>query len=107
MHTRILGEGLGPGRGLAVSAVGLGAMGMSMSYGPNPGDRADMIGVLRHAIDRGVTFIDTAEVYGPFDNERRGGRQQQHAQPPPERVRSPQQRSKRISHGKRHLHECC
>ena len=70
MHTRILGEGLGPGRGLAVSAVGLGAMGMSMSYGPNPGDRADMIGVLRHAIDRGVTFIDTAEVYGPFDNER-------------------------------------
>lgn len=70
MHTRILGEGLGPGRGLAVSAVGLGAMGMSMSYGPNPGDRADMIGVLRHTIDRGVTFIDTAEVYGPFDNER-------------------------------------
>lgn len=69
MHTRILGEGLGPGRGLAVSAVGLGAMGMSMSYGPNPGDRADMIGVLRHAIDRGVTFIDTAEVYGPYVNE--------------------------------------
>ena len=43
MHTRALGQGL------EVSAVGLGAMGMSMSYGPNPGDRDDMIGVLRHA----------------------------------------------------------
>jgi aryl-alcohol dehydrogenase-like predicted oxidoreductase len=63
MHTRKLGQGL------EVSAVGIGAMGMSMSYGPNPGDRDDMIGVLRHAVDRGVTFIDTAEVYGPYDNE--------------------------------------
>ena len=63
MHTRKLGQGL------EVSAVGLGAMGMSMSYGPNPGDRGDMIGVLRYAVDRGVTFIDTAEVYGPYDNE--------------------------------------
>jgi aryl-alcohol dehydrogenase-like predicted oxidoreductase len=63
MHTRTLGQGL------EVSAIGLGAMGMSMSYGPNPGDRDDMIGVLRHAVDRGVTFIDTAEVYGPYDNE--------------------------------------
>ena len=63
MHTRKLGQGL------QVSAVGIGAMGMSMSYGPNPGDRDDMIGVLRYAVDQGVTFIDTAEVYGPYDNE--------------------------------------
>jgi aryl-alcohol dehydrogenase-like predicted oxidoreductase len=63
MHTRQLGQGL------TVSAIGLGAMGMSMSYGPNPGDRDDMIGVLRYAVERGVTFIDTAEVYGPYDNE--------------------------------------
>lgn len=64
MHTRALGQGL------EVSAIGLGAMGMSMSYGPNPGDRDDMIGVLRYAVEQGVTFIDTAEVYGPYDNER-------------------------------------
>jgi aryl-alcohol dehydrogenase-like predicted oxidoreductase len=63
MHTRRLGQGL------EVSAIGLGAMGMSMSYGPNPGDRADMIGVLRYAIEHGITFIDTAEVYGPYENE--------------------------------------
>jgi aryl-alcohol dehydrogenase-like predicted oxidoreductase len=44
-------------------------MGMSQSYGPNPGDRADMIGVLRCAVDLGVTFFDTAEVYGPYVNE--------------------------------------
>src|SRR6185436_3671610 len=46
-----------------------GCMGMSQSYGPNPGDRDDMIAVLRAAVDRGVTFFDTAEVYGPFVNE--------------------------------------
>ena len=63
MHRRTLGQGLD------VSAIGLGAMGMSQSYGPNPGDRDDMIGVLRYAVDHGVTLIDTAEVYGPFDNE--------------------------------------
>ena len=63
MHTRTLGQGL------QVSAIGFGAMGMSQSYGPNPGDRDDMIGVLRHAVERGVTFIDTAEVYGPYVNE--------------------------------------
>jgi aryl-alcohol dehydrogenase-like predicted oxidoreductase len=63
MHSRILGQGL------QVSAIGLGAMGMSMSYGPNPGDRDDMIGVLRYAVEHGVTFIDTAEVYGPYVNE--------------------------------------
>ena len=63
MHPRTLGQGL------EVSAIGLGCMGMSQSYGPNPGDRADMIGVLRGAVDRGVTLFDTAEVYGPFVNE--------------------------------------
>lgn len=63
MHTRTLGQGLD------VSAIGLGCMGMSQSYGPNPGDRDDMIAVLRSAIDLGVTFFDTAEVYGPFANE--------------------------------------
>src|SRR3954465_6117650 len=63
MHARTLGQGL------RVSAIGLGAMGMSQSYGPNPGDRNAMIGVLRGAVDRGVTFFDTAEVYGPFVNE--------------------------------------
>jgi len=63
MHTRTLGQGL------RVSAIGLGAMGMSQSYGPNPGDRDAMIGVLRGTIERGVTFIDTAEVYGPYVNE--------------------------------------
>src|SRR6187402_2378099 len=63
MHRRTLGQGLD------VSAIGFGAMGMSQSYGPNPGDRDDMIGVLRYAIDQGVTLIDTAEVYGPYDNE--------------------------------------
>ena len=63
MHTRTLGQGL------EVSAIGLGAMGMSMSYGPNPGSRDDMIAVLRGAVDLGVTFFDTAEVYGPYVNE--------------------------------------
>src|SRR5919202_5621940 len=57
------------GQGLQVSALGFGCMGMSQSFGPNPGDRAQMIGVLRGAVERGVTFFDTAEVYGPFDNE--------------------------------------
>jgi len=63
VHTRTLGQGL------RVSAIGLGAMGMSQSYGPNPGDRQAMIAVLRHAVDLGVTFFDTAEVYGPYVNE--------------------------------------
>ena len=63
MHTRTLGQGL------RVSAVGLGCMGMSQSYGPNPGPRDEMIAVLRSAVDLGVTFFDTAEVYGPFANE--------------------------------------
>jgi aryl-alcohol dehydrogenase-like predicted oxidoreductase len=58
-----------PGQGLQVSALGLGCMGMSQSYGPNPGDRGEMIAVLRGAVDRGITFFDTAEVYGPYVNE--------------------------------------
>lgn len=63
MHTRTLGQGF------EVSAIGFGAMGMSQSYGPNPGGRDDMIDVIRYAVDQGVTFIDTAEVYGPYVNE--------------------------------------
>ena len=53
---------------MEVSALGLGCMGMSFSYGP-PADKEDMIALLRSAVDRGVTFFDTAEVYGPFTNE--------------------------------------
>jgi len=64
MEKRILGSG-----GLEVSALGFGCMGMSQSFGPNPGDRSQMIGLLRGAVDLGVTLFDTAEVYGPFVNE--------------------------------------
>jgi aryl-alcohol dehydrogenase-like predicted oxidoreductase len=53
---------------LEVSTVGLGCMGMSFSYGP-PKDKQEMITVLRGAVERGITFFDTAEVYGPFTNE--------------------------------------
>jgi len=63
MQVRKLGQG-----GLEVSALGLGCMGMSHGYGP-PADRQEMIGVLRAAVDRGITFFDTAEVYGPYTNE--------------------------------------
>ena len=63
MDKRILG------RDLVVSAIGLGCMGMSQSYGPNPGDRQEMIALIRGAVERGVTFFDTAEVYGPYANE--------------------------------------
>jgi len=55
-------------RALEVSAIGFGCMGMSMSYGP-AGDRQEMVSLLRKAVDLGVTFFDTAEVYGPFVNE--------------------------------------
>jgi aryl-alcohol dehydrogenase-like predicted oxidoreductase len=64
MQKRTLGS-----TGLEVSTLGFGCMGMSQSFGPNPGDRNDMIAVLRGAVDRGVTFFDTAEVYGPYVNE--------------------------------------
>src|SRR5512147_2329990 len=63
MQKRKLGKS-----GLEVSAVGLGCMGMSFSYGP-PKDKEEMISLLRTAVERGVTFFDTAEVYGPFTNE--------------------------------------
>src|SRR5436309_10364886 len=54
--------------GLEVSAIGLGCMGMSSGYGP-PKDKEEMISLLRAAVERGVTFFDTAEIYGPFTNE--------------------------------------
>jgi aryl-alcohol dehydrogenase-like predicted oxidoreductase len=63
MHKRNLGKST-----LEVSAIGLGCMGMSWSYGP-PKDKQEMISLLRAAVERGVTFFDTAEVYGPLTNE--------------------------------------
>jgi aryl-alcohol dehydrogenase-like predicted oxidoreductase len=68
MNKRKLGT-----RGLEVSAIGLGCMGMSWSYSPIP-DRNDMLALLRAAVERGVTFFDTAEVYGPFINEKLVGK---------------------------------
>src|SRR6187399_2989343 len=56
------------GNNLEVSAIGLGCMGMSSGYGP-AGDKQEMISLIRSAVERGVTFFDTAEVYGPFTNE--------------------------------------
>jgi aryl-alcohol dehydrogenase-like predicted oxidoreductase len=53
---------------LEVSAIGLGCMGMSFGYGP-AADKKEMISLIRSAVERGVTFFDTAEVYGPFTNE--------------------------------------
>jgi aryl-alcohol dehydrogenase-like predicted oxidoreductase len=63
MQKRTLGKS-----NLEVSALGLGCMGMSFSYGP-PKDKQEMTAVLRAAVERGITFFDTAEVYGPFLNE--------------------------------------
>src|ERR1051325_5450653 len=63
MRKRTLGKS-----GLEVSAIGVGCMGMSFGYGP-PKDQQEMISLLRAAGGRGVTFFDTAEVYGPFTNE--------------------------------------
>jgi aryl-alcohol dehydrogenase-like predicted oxidoreductase len=63
MQTRKLGKS-----NLEVSAIGLGCMGMSFSYGP-PKDKTEMTSLLHAAVDRGITFFDTAEVYGPFTNE--------------------------------------
>ena len=62
MNQRTLGESL------EVSAIGLGCMGMSHGYGP-PADKQAMVALIRSAVDRGVTFFDTAQVYGPFTNE--------------------------------------
>lgn len=66
MQTRQLGDGM------TVSAIGLGAMGMNAFYGPS--DEKESIATLQHAVDIGVTFIDTAEAYGPFTNEQLIGR---------------------------------
>src|SRR2546426_5107583 len=63
MQQRKLGK-----HGLAVSALGLGCMGMSFGYGP-AADKQEMIALIRTAVERGVTFFDTAEAYGPFANE--------------------------------------
>jgi aryl-alcohol dehydrogenase-like predicted oxidoreductase len=63
MENRKLGKS-----NLEVSAIGLGCMGMSFSYGP-PKDKKEMTSVLRAAVERGITFFDTAEVYGPYTNE--------------------------------------
>ena len=63
MQKRKLGK-----NNLEVSAIGLGCMGMSFGYGP-AGDKQEMISLIRTAVERGVTFFDTAEVYGPFTNE--------------------------------------
>ena len=62
MEQRELGK-----QGLTVSAMGLGCMGMSEFYGP--GDERESIALIRHAIGSGVTFLDTADMYGPFKNE--------------------------------------
>src|SRR5215471_3762528 len=61
MNARNLGD-------LEVSALGLGCMSMSSGYGP-PADRHEMIALIRAAVEHGVTFFDTAQVYGPFTNE--------------------------------------
>ena len=65
MQKRILGSG---NSSLEVSALGLGCMGMSQSYGPAP-DKQDLIALIHTAVERGITFFDTAQVYGPFTNE--------------------------------------
>jgi aryl-alcohol dehydrogenase-like predicted oxidoreductase len=67
MQVRKLGS-----RGLEVSAIGLGCMGMSHGHGP-ASDKKEMISLIHEAIERGVTFFDTAEVYGPYVNEELGG----------------------------------
>jgi aryl-alcohol dehydrogenase-like predicted oxidoreductase len=67
MNTKIQKRKLGKSN-LEVSALGLGCMGMSFSYGPVP-DKKEMISLIRTAVERGVTFFDTAEMYGPFTNE--------------------------------------
>ena len=66
MKTRTLGQGL------VVSAEGLGCMGMSQSYGP--ADDTESIATIHRALDLGVTFLDTADMYGPFVNEQLVGR---------------------------------
>ena len=68
MQKRKLGQSIPGKTNLEASAIGLGCMGMSFSYGP-PKDKQEMTALLRSAVERGVTFFDTAEVYGPYLNE--------------------------------------
>jgi aryl-alcohol dehydrogenase-like predicted oxidoreductase len=75
MQKRTLGKS-----NLEVSVLGLGCMGMSTKYGP-PRDRHEMIALIRAAVDRGVTFFDTAQVYGPFTNPETGQRRGLHSRP--------------------------
>ncbi len=63
MQRRWLGN-----RGLEVSSIGLGCMGMSIAY-DTPPDKGEMIALIGQAVERGVTFFDTAQIYGPFTNE--------------------------------------
>ena len=72
MQTRKLGKS-----NLEVSAIGLGCMGMSFGYGP-PKDRQEMISLIRAAVERGITFFDTAQAYGPFANEELGKDRRDH-----------------------------
>jgi aryl-alcohol dehydrogenase-like predicted oxidoreductase len=67
METNVKKRKLGNSN-LEVSAIGLGCMGMSFSYGP-VADKSEMISLIRSAVERGITFFDTAEVYGPLTNE--------------------------------------
>src|SRR4026207_986727 len=67
MNTKMQKRKLG-NSGLEVSAIGLGCMGMTFSYVPFP-EKKDMIVLMRKAVEQGVTFFDTAEVYGPYNNE--------------------------------------
>ncbi len=71
METKLEQRALGK-QGLTVSALGLGCMGMSDFYGP--GDEKESIAVIHRAIERGCTFLDTADMYGPFRNEELVGR---------------------------------
>src|ERR1700756_4979986 len=68
MQKRKLGKSTLGKSNIEISALGLGCMGMSFGYGP-PKDKQEMISVIRSAVELGVTFFDTAEVYGPFTNE--------------------------------------
>jgi aryl-alcohol dehydrogenase-like predicted oxidoreductase len=93
MKKRTLGKS-----GLDVSAIGLGCMGMSWSYGTLP-DRNEMIALLRAAVEYGVTFFDTAEVYGPLTNEdlvgERWPRSKARSSSPPSSAGSPRRSTSR------------
>lgn len=85
MKKRTLGKS-----GLEVSAIGLGTMGMTMAYGAG-GDEQEMISLMRAAVQRGITFFDTAEAYGPYTNEELVGKG---LEPVRDRVGSPLQHAR-------------